>query len=191
MLSWIFIVLGYWNNSLFLHSDTDRINWDTSENVVSEWYFLMPNEQFFSCIMARTFFDESNYVCFVLDQHTLLDFPSASSLKEQAVGWYVVSLWHINLILSQPVMSLTSKCCVLSGEALHTNFIFFWFYPNSVVVIMYTETFIKDAIGFICIWHHNWSFSGFICIWHHDWSFSVLKLICWFSQNTSVRSKEK
>jgi hypothetical protein len=46
----------------------------------------MPNEQFFSCIMARKFFDESNYVSFVLDQHTLLDFSSASSLKEQAVG---------------------------------------------------------------------------------------------------------
>jgi len=76
----------------------------------------------------------------------------ASSLKEQAVGRHVASLWHITLmILSQPVMSLTSKCCVLSGEAINTNFIFFWFYPNSVVVIMYAETFKKDVIGFICI----------------------------------------
>ena len=37
----------------------------------------MPDEQFFSYMMART-----SYICFVLDQHAKLDFNSASSLKQ-------------------------------------------------------------------------------------------------------------
>jgi hypothetical protein len=42
-------------------------------------------------------------VCFVLDQHTELDFYSAISLKQQSVGRHVAPLGHIFLIPSQPV----------------------------------------------------------------------------------------
>ena len=69
---------------------------------------LMPHKQFFSYIMART----SNNLCdnnvrFVLDQNALLDFYSASSLKQQSVGRDVTPLGHIILIPSQPFFALT------------------------------------------------------------------------------------
>ena len=78
----------------------------------------MPNDQFFSYIMARTsyryiWWDDD--VCFVLDQHTyLLNFYSAKSLIQYSSFWYII------LIPSQLV-------CVLSGEAANTNFIVFGF----------------------------------------------------------------
>jgi hypothetical protein len=55
-------------------------------NPVSEWLFLMPNEQFFSYIMARTSYIQWNDddVHFVLEQHAEFDFYSASSLKQQS-----------------------------------------------------------------------------------------------------------
>jgi len=62
---------------------------------------------------------------FVLDQHTELDFYSASSLKQQSADRHVAILGHIILIPSQPVFALSPKCCVLSGEATNTNFIVF------------------------------------------------------------------
>jgi hypothetical protein len=34
-------------------------------------------------------------------------------------------LWHIILITSQPGFALSPYCCVLSGEATHTNLIVF------------------------------------------------------------------
>jgi transposase len=62
---------------------------------------LMPNEQFFSYVMARTSYIQWNDddVRCVLDQHTELDFYSASSLKQQSMGRHVAPLWHIILIL--------------------------------------------------------------------------------------------
>ena len=61
----------------------------------------------------------------VLDQHTELDFYSASSLKQQSAERHVALLGHIILIPSQPVFSLSPQCCVLSGEAANTNLIVF------------------------------------------------------------------
>jgi hypothetical protein len=57
---------------------------------------------------------------------TCLDgfFYSASSLKQQSTERHA-PLWHIILILSQPVFALSPKCCMLSGEATNTNFIVF------------------------------------------------------------------
>jgi hypothetical protein len=48
---------------------------------------LMPTQQFFNYIMARTsyFQWDVDEVHFVLDQHTKLDFYSASSFKQQSV----------------------------------------------------------------------------------------------------------
>jgi hypothetical protein len=68
---------------------------------VSNWLLFNP-KWFFSNIMAKTRWDDFH---FVLDQHTLLDIYSASSLKLQFVGSNVASLWHIILILSQLYLS--------------------------------------------------------------------------------------
>ena len=51
-------------------------------------------------------------------------FHIASSLKQQSMDRHVAQLGHIILIPSQPVFALSPKCCVLSGEATNTNFIF-------------------------------------------------------------------
>ena len=53
-----------------------------------------------------TFSLNDDDVSFVLDQHTELDFYSASSLKQQSVGIHVALLRHTILILSQPVSAL-------------------------------------------------------------------------------------
>ena len=45
---------------------------------------------------------------FVLDQHAELGFYSASSLKQQFVGRHVVLLWHIILIPSKTVFTLST-----------------------------------------------------------------------------------
>ena len=51
-------------------------------------YCLMPKEQFFRDIMARTSFKpwDDNDVRFVLDQHAQLDIYSTSSLKKTICG---------------------------------------------------------------------------------------------------------
>jgi predicted alpha/beta hydrolase len=46
-------------------------------------------------------------VCFVLDQHTELDFYSASSLKQQSEGRHAAPLGHIIMIPSQPAFALS------------------------------------------------------------------------------------
>jgi hypothetical protein len=48
---------------------------------------------------------DDDQVHFVLDQH----FYSASSLKKQSADRHVVPLWHIILILSQPVIALSRE----------------------------------------------------------------------------------
>jgi predicted alpha/beta hydrolase len=53
------------------------------------------------------FIIDDDEVCFVLDQHTELDFYSASSLKQQSAGRHVAPLGHIILIPSQPVVALS------------------------------------------------------------------------------------
>ena len=50
---------------------------------------------------------DDDEVRFVLDQHAELDFYSASSLKQQSADRHVAPLWHIILILSQPVFAHT------------------------------------------------------------------------------------
>jgi hypothetical protein len=50
---------------------------------------------------------------------------NASSLKQQFAGRHGAPFGHIILIPSQPVFALSSECCMLSGEATNTNFIFF------------------------------------------------------------------
>ena len=50
---------------------------------------------------------DDDEVRFVLDQRAELDFPSASSLKQQSVGRHVAPLGHIILIPNQPVFAIS------------------------------------------------------------------------------------
>ena len=50
---------------------------------------------------------DDDEVRFVLDQHTELDFYSASLLKQQSAGRHVAPLGHIILIPSQPAFTLS------------------------------------------------------------------------------------
>jgi hypothetical protein len=52
-------------------------------------------------------FQYNEQVSFVLDQHALLNFYSAGSLKQQSMGRHVAPRGHIILIHSQPVCSLS------------------------------------------------------------------------------------
>ena len=97
-------------------------------NWPSEWLLLNRQLSNFSTISWR---DQINFhwdvdeVLFVLDQHAELDFYCASSLKQQSADRHVAPLKHLILISSQPVFVLSPWCCVLSGEATHTNFMVF------------------------------------------------------------------
>ena len=94
----------------------------------SELFCLASNGHLYCCIMHgenKLHFDEMIGFRFVLDQHTELDFYSASSLKQQPAGRYVAPLGNIILIPSQPVIVRTPYCYRISSEARHTNFIVF------------------------------------------------------------------
>ena len=65
----------------------------------------------------------SDDVCFVQDQYAQNNFYSASSLKQQSVGWHVAPLGH-NVILfqSQPVFSLPPSYYLLSRVAANRGY---------------------------------------------------------------------
>jgi hypothetical protein len=52
---------------------------------------------------------------------------AASSLKQQSADRYVAPLWHMILIPSQPVFTLSPYCC---GEATHTKCMVFGLTPS-------------------------------------------------------------
>ena len=91
-------------------------------------------------------------ICTLLDQHTELDFYSASSLKQQSVGRHVVPLGHIILIPSQPVFVLSPYCCVHSGEATNTNFIIFGLTRSGLepTIYHYYYHYTTDAVHPYC-----------------------------------------
>jgi hypothetical protein len=80
--------------------------------VIREWVSdccLTPFQQF-SAISLREQVDfqwDYDDVRFVLDQHTELDFYSASSLKQQSANRHVAPLGHTILIPNQPVFALS------------------------------------------------------------------------------------
>ena len=55
-----------------------------------------------------TFDRDDNDASFVLDENTELDFDSANSLNQHAVGRHIAPLRHIIMILSSRVFVLTS-----------------------------------------------------------------------------------
>ena len=74
------------------------------------YFCLTSNGNLYCYIMHgenKLHFDEMIGFRFVLDQHTELDFYSASSLKQQSAGRYVAPLGNIILIPSQPVIVRT------------------------------------------------------------------------------------
>jgi hypothetical protein len=78
---------------------------------VSEWLLFSANSAIFQLYDGenKSIFnfqwDDDDEVRFVLDQHSNLDFYSASSLKQQTAGRHVAPLGHIILILNQSVFS--------------------------------------------------------------------------------------
>ena len=71
---------------------------------------LTPTQQFILSISWQEWVNfqwDDDEVHFVPDQHSLLDFYSASSLKQQSADRHVTPLGHIILILSQPFFALT------------------------------------------------------------------------------------
>jgi predicted alpha/beta hydrolase len=59
----------------------------------------------------------------VLDQHALLDFYCAFSMKQQSMGRYVTPLGHINLISNQPVslLLLLIAACLAEKQQAHIS----------------------------------------------------------------------
>jgi hypothetical protein len=73
----------------------------------SEWLLFNANSTIFQLYHGenKLIFNDDE-VRFVLAQHALLDFYSASSLKQQSADRNVAPLGHIILIPSQPVFAL-------------------------------------------------------------------------------------
>ena len=87
---------------------------------VSEWLLFNAKLTIFSYILARGSYIWWDDVRFVLDQHALLDFNCASSLKQQSTDRHVAPLGHIILIPRQPILALSLLCCMLRGEVTNT-----------------------------------------------------------------------
>ena len=63
---------------------------------------------------SLTFYEQSDK-----SRQEILCFYSASSLKQQSGGRHVIPLLHINMIRNQPVFTLISQYCALSGKSAH------------------------------------------------------------------------
>jgi hypothetical protein len=78
---------------------------------MSEWLLFSANSAIFQLYHGENKLiniqRDDDEVHFVLDQHTKLDFYSASSLKQQSADIYVSPLGHMILIPSQPVFALS------------------------------------------------------------------------------------
>ena len=74
---------------------------------VSEWLLFNANSAIFQLYHCEnTLIFNEMIMCFSLDQqHALLDFNSASSLKQQSVDRHVAPLGNIIPILSKPVFA--------------------------------------------------------------------------------------
>jgi len=72
---------------------------------VSKWLLFNANSAISWQEQVNLQWDDE--VCFVLDQHTELDFYSDGSLKQQSVDRHVAPLRHIFLIPSKPVFALS------------------------------------------------------------------------------------
>ena len=84
---------------------------------VSEWLLFKTN---FSAIQWREQdnfqWDDDDDVQFVLNQHTYLEFYSASSLKQQSVDKHVIPLWHIIFRANQSLFFLLNATCLVEKQ---------------------------------------------------------------------------
>jgi len=80
-----------------------------------------------SCIRR----DDDSNVHFVLQQQFMLDFYSASSLKQQSAGRHVARLGHIILIPSQAFCSY-SLILHIQNRSSKNQFHIIWFDPTGV-----------------------------------------------------------
>jgi hypothetical protein len=98
---------------------------------MGEWLLFNANEQFLSYIMERTSYIrwDDNDVPFAVNQHALLYFYSASSLKQQSSCRHNVSLRHIIPIPSQPVFALLllSFVCLSEKQQKNANTVIIFF----------------------------------------------------------------
>ena len=85
----------------------------------------------------------------LLDQHPLLDFYCAGSLKQQCAGIHVPQLGHILLIQVQQVFVLSLLCCMLSREAAaNTNVIVFGLTRSGLKHTIYRTLTITQTMRF-------------------------------------------
>jgi hypothetical protein len=102
---------------------------------VSEWLLFNAKLTIFSYILARgSYIWWDDDVRFVLDQHALLDFNCASSLKQQYTDRHVAPLRHIILILRHHLCSL-----MLHAQGISHKYQFYsvLFNPTRLEPIMY------------------------------------------------------
>ena len=103
---------------------------NTNEQITNnEWLLLNAKWAIFQLLYGKNKFHFNEMmmidVHFVLDQHDLLEFYSANSLKDQSVGRHVAPLGQIILVASQTVFTFTLQCCMLTREAANNYFIVF------------------------------------------------------------------
>ena len=134
----------YWPSSIFIFftcfslstNIIDRngyiVQFEEKKNClwVSEWVIVVSaNSNNFSAISWWEQFHfqwDNDKVRFILEQHALLDFYSASCLKQQSGGRHVAPLRHIILIPSQPVFALSPyAACLAEKQQFHS----LWFDP--------------------------------------------------------------
>ena len=124
-LNHYFIIIQYYNIIQYVNITMGTMNvisglkllricyvdrdWETSSSLsewVSEWILFNANSVIFQLyhVENKLIF---NKVCFVLDQHTELDFYNVCSLKQQSTDRHVGPFGHIILIPRQPVFDLS------------------------------------------------------------------------------------
>jgi len=136
-------------------------NFEILLKLLKEWVSdccLMPNEQIFRYIMART-----SYIRWEDDAVSLVTCLVASP-KQQSVCRHVAPLRHIYIIPSQPIFALTPKCCVLSEAVVNTKFYSVWFDPTGArthdlpysimltITLQMWSTGIKGATVVVIVW---------------------------------------
>ena len=94
----------------------------------SEWVIIVFHQMSnFSAISRReqaTFRRDDDVILFALDQHTLLDLYSASSLKQQSAGRHVAPLKHIILIPVNPSLLFFIKSICLAENQKYQLIVF-------------------------------------------------------------------
>jgi hypothetical protein len=117
---------------------------------------LRPSDQFPAISwrgQVTIWYDDDDDVRFELDQHALLDFYSASSLKQLSTGRHVSALLHIIPIPSQPVFFfLLNAACLTEKQRIPISYSLVWpdrgSKPRSTELEVSTLTITPSLCGF-------------------------------------------